>query len=160
MDGEGWTLALGELSTELMPTHFSESSRLTSLSYNLYLDRDTPLAHWEEVVPRDIRAFHIALDMILNIKTLSISSWIRAQFVKQDPYLRKIDIRERCRLRRLNFVGCANMGGVDLSSVVSSLVCEFDVWSNIGRVTIQGCKNLAYEDVMWIIGEEKLHYLD
>ena len=158
-DGEAWTLALGQLSLVLMPKHFSDSSRLSSLSYVLWIDREKPLSAWEDVVPRDNRAFYIAVDKILNIQNLSISSWIRVQFIKQDPDLRKIDFSERCRLQDLKFVGCENMASADLSWVVSSLVCEFDVWRNIHRVTVQGRGKLDYEDLLWIVGEDKLRYI-
>ncbi|KLO05825.1 hypothetical protein SCHPADRAFT_1002682 [Schizopora paradoxa] len=156
--GGAWSWKLGELSAILMPKHLSESSRLTSLSYVLWLDRK-PLFDYEDVVPRDSRAFYVALDKILNIKKLTISSWIRVQFVKQAPNLRKPDFRERCRLRELKFIGCENMVGADLGWTVSNLVGEFDVWKYIERVTIEDCKRLAYEEVLWIIGEEKLCYL-
>ena len=152
-------MKLGQISMILMPKHFSNSSRLTSLHYDLWLDRENPFFGSREVVPRDNRALFIALDEIFNIQLLTISSWIRVQFVKQDPNLRKPDFRERCRLRELKFVGCENMASADLSWVVSSLVREFDVWRNIERVTVRDCKNLVYEDLLWIVGEEKLHYL-
>ncbi|KLO05833.1 hypothetical protein SCHPADRAFT_895949 [Schizopora paradoxa] len=160
MDGDGWTLALEQLLMVLIPKHFLKSSRLKSLSYFLWLDRDTPLSYWEQAVPHDNRIFYIPLDRIFHIQNLTISSWFRVQFVKYAPYLRRIHLRERCRLRELKFIGCENMAGVDLGGIVRSLLCEFDVWEKIERVSVKNCKNLAYEDLMWIIGEEKLRYLD
>ncbi|KLO05831.1 hypothetical protein SCHPADRAFT_711239 [Schizopora paradoxa] len=160
MDDEAWSSALGQLSIDLMPTHFSESSRLTSLSYLLFLDRDTPLVKRDEVVPNEGWTFYIALDRIFDIQTSEISSWIRVRFIKHSPDLRKHDFRERCHVRELKVFGCDNMRGPDFSEVVSGFQRDFDVWKNIERVTIQGCKNLAYEDVVSIVGEEKLEYLD
>ncbi|KLO08312.1 hypothetical protein SCHPADRAFT_944580 [Schizopora paradoxa] len=158
MEDEAWSRVVGDLSIALMPKHLSELSQPTSLYYFLWLDRGNSLVTEMQEVPRDNRAFYIPLDRIFSIRNLIISSWVRVQFIKEASNLRKADFSERCRLRELKFVGCENMTGADLSSIVSSLVREFDVWKNIERVAVEYCTNVADEDLMRIIGEEKLHH--
>ena len=66
--------------------------------------------------------------------------------------------RESCRLRELNLVKCENMTSVNLRNTVDSLKF-LGVWNGMERVVVQRSKHLVYDEVVDIIGEERLQHL-
>ncbi|KLO06332.1 hypothetical protein SCHPADRAFT_933130 [Schizopora paradoxa] len=155
-DPAEWTEYLYDLSAALLPDHLSISSRLTSLSFKLFCDGnpDLPLL-------LDGRALNISLDRIKKFPTITLSSFIRVLFTREceDAQEWCADLRKTSRLREIRFIGFKNMAPLDLQWTTWSLGL-FRVWKSIERVEVENCKHLVREDVVKIVGEDRLRYSD
>ncbi|KLO06333.1 hypothetical protein SCHPADRAFT_895516 [Schizopora paradoxa] len=151
-----WTQSLYKLTREMIPDHLVYTSQITSLSYELWFDRDAD-------APQGFcgKAVNIPLDRILNVTTLTLSSFVRILFTQEcsSENALRTDFGELSRLRELKFVECENMTVEDLKWTVWSLRV-FGVWKNIERVVVEDCYELVYEELVEVVGEERLRYLD
>ncbi|KLO08302.1 hypothetical protein SCHPADRAFT_1001047 [Schizopora paradoxa] len=154
-----WSRSLFKLSSTLLPKHFSDSTKMMSLSCKLECGdyADSCLTY---VPPAEMGLFNIPLERILHIRSVTVSSFVPVFFV-QDPGDGGIPssiISESCQLREFNFIECENMTSVDLEGTVDSLE-SLGVWKHIERVTVQGSNHLVYDEALDVIGKEKLQFL-
>ncbi|KLO05826.1 hypothetical protein SCHPADRAFT_1002683 [Schizopora paradoxa] len=148
-----WSRKLDTLTRALLPDHFSNSTRLTSLSYKLLR-----IDHWREETENSNsnapetsvngRELRIPLERIPHVRTLTLSSSIEVMFTLDDNEKSSMESTNAydCRLQELRFVECENMTSAHLRRTVDSLE-SLGAWKKIERVDVQECQYLTHEDI-------------
>ncbi|KLO05827.1 hypothetical protein SCHPADRAFT_946586 [Schizopora paradoxa] len=155
---DDWGQALGKFSQTLMPDCFWDSTRLASLSCELRCERALRRYLAKKAVSNNDAVFFVALDRIIHIPSVTISSCFPVDFTLDSDFVSHADMGERYNLRELRFIGCDNWTAVNVKSTVNTL-SRLGVRDDIKRVVVQNCKHLARQDLMDVVGEEKLHFV-
>ncbi|KLO08291.1 hypothetical protein SCHPADRAFT_944561 [Schizopora paradoxa] len=159
-----WSQLLGHLSRAILPTHLSDPNchRMVSVLYKLCIDELGRTA-WTMKAPFGLRTLNLPLDGVFHIPSVTLSSCLRVIFTQESDLDSENALvsehNESCRLRELKFIGCEYMTPVNLRHTVDSLEA-LGVWDRIERVVVQDCDLLRYSDVVNIVGERRLQYLD
>ncbi|KLO08304.1 hypothetical protein SCHPADRAFT_944573 [Schizopora paradoxa] len=153
-----WSRALYNASHALLPDHFTDSAQLASLSYEVWLDGH---GHTDSPPALNGRVFHIPLHRILDVSNMTVTSFVPVLFTQGfgDENLQPTGFGESSRLRELKFIGCENMTEEDIRWTVRSLRL-IGVLKNIVRVIVKDCDKIVYDDIVGVVGEERLHFLD
>ncbi|KLO16156.1 hypothetical protein SCHPADRAFT_887924 [Schizopora paradoxa] len=151
---------LSSLSRSLLPFHLSNCSRLTSLSYDVSIDEDWNSMPSDYHIPPDSTLLIIPFDRISHIPTVEFSSLGRVVFVHEagEEDLRNIGASTQCRLQEMKFVGCKDMVPGDLKRAIDSME-SLGVWNSVKRVVMENCAHLSYDEVVDVVGKEKLYCL-
>ncbi|KLO05824.1 hypothetical protein SCHPADRAFT_946583 [Schizopora paradoxa] len=151
-----WSRWTGVLSQALFPDHFLKSTRISSVHYKmLYDSSDYKLTDGESKIPLDAREVQIPLNRILHVPTMVLSSFIPILFTQDiDGEDGHTYINGR-RLTELKLIGCENMTSAHLKRTVESLEL-LGAWDDIKWVVVQECEHLKFEDVIDVVGEQRL----
>lgn len=126
------------------------SSR-TSLNYKI---KERP-SYTQANIPM---VFVIPLSRIPTVSSLNISTYTPVYFVHGSEG----DTSNGAQLytyslRDLRFAGCENIGIEHFQWSIQALK-DTGAWESIERVTVEGCRHLGREDVLEVVGEERLYY--
>jgi len=143
--------ALRDLVLVLLPDP-STHPRLTSVSIKLSHTNETKDWRWNRA--RD-KSLLIPLDMIPRVSTLSVTTFTNVCF--SDPASRG-NGRERAALRELRLLECEQLDLKSLETTIASLK-EADAWDTLKSFKVERCRYfLEYEDVVKVVGEERLSF--
>ncbi|KLO08298.1 hypothetical protein SCHPADRAFT_613782 [Schizopora paradoxa] len=149
--------SLDDLSWALLPDRFSDSAGSTSLIFKL---RDDSYNRSNDGPPADMGVFSIPLERTIHAHTVILSSFVPVLLTQEPDDGGALSTIPNAffRLRELKLIECENMTSVDLENTVDSLK-SLGIWSHINRVVVQDCKHLVYDEVVDLVGEERLQYL-
>ncbi|KLO16159.1 hypothetical protein SCHPADRAFT_223065 [Schizopora paradoxa] len=149
--------SLDELSRKLLPDRLSGTAGSTSLIFNL---RDDSYKSAKDVPSTNVGVFSVPLERIIRVHSVTLSSFVPVLLTDEldDGGVLSTIPNGSCLLRELKFIECENMTSVDLEYTVDSLE-SLGIWNYIERVVVQDCKHLVYDEVVDLVGEERLQYL-
>lgn len=98
------------------------------------------------------RTFTIPLDEIPRVSSLTLSTFTRAVFTRNET-------SAPSGLRELRFKECESLVGGEVERTVQSLK-DVGAWHNLERFVVEDCKALEYGVALDVIGREKLRYIE
>lgn len=141
------TKLLSGCSYDLLPIYLTDpQARPSLLKYNL-----TKNAEWEDPPEPFPMVFTIPLDRFPTISSMSISAGVQVYFVRGFEEVTPWNLRE------IRFSGCMYLDIGYFQWAVKSLR-DVWAWDTMERVILENCCSLDYNEVLEVVGQERLHY--